>query len=136
MMNVDRLPAVYFRWMLRLACGLYILYYLANVIAGSMLDVKEGLQLDMPMIWSCTFIFFTSLIFLVGWKMIKKHAPDSETAFLNVASGFRMLLALATLGAYYAVYGVESIKPMVIVFMVAYFLQLGLHSLFFFKYLK
>lgn len=136
MMNVNRLPAVYFRWMIRLACGVYILYYLANVLAGAMLDIKDGLQLEMPMVWSCIFVFLTSLIFMVGWKMIKMHAPDSETAFLNAASGFRMLMALATLAVYYAVFGSEFMKPMIIVFMVVYFLQLGLHSLFFFKYLK
>lgn len=140
MMDVRTLSARYFRWMLRTACYSYIFYNIItiglNLIGKDILAYNLYKLIGIPMVISCLFIIVTALLFVLLWKLIAKHSPESITTFFNASSGLRMLLALAVITCYYFVYGQEKITPMALTFIAMYFLQLIVHTTFFTKYLK
>lgn len=140
MMDIKTLSGKYLRWMLRLACYSYIIYKVACVgmricgyddLAGTLNALLEA-----PMIISEIFVILTALLFVMLWRIIARKSPESLTVFYNASSGLRMLLALAVISVYYMICGSEMITPFALTFMVVYFLQLIVHSVFFTKYLK
>lgn len=140
MMDVAKLSGTYMRWMIRLGCFPYIIYWIACMAIKSFWNEDLAAQIketaDIPMAIACLFVIVTGFLFMLLWRMIAKNSPESLTTFYNASSGLRMLLALGVITTYYFVFGQEAITPMAIVFMVMYFLQLIVHSAFFTKYLK
>ena len=65
------------------------------------------------------------------WRKVAKKSPDSLTTFYTAVSGFRMLLALATMLVCYIIVGRDAIMPYILVLLVFYFAMLAHHSIFF-----
>ena len=59
------------------------------------------------------------------------ETADALTTFYTAVSGFRMLLALATMFVCYLIVGRNAVAPYIIVMMVYYFVLLAHHSIFF-----
>ena len=65
------------------------------------------------------------------WRRVAKKSPDSLTTFYTAVSGFRMLLALATMFVCYIIVGRDAVAPYIVVMLVYYFVLLAHHSIFF-----
>lgn len=117
-------------------CSRYIVVSLSLVILLTFLAFiaeKTGLftALMYPVAVSAVFSIVVESADALIWRKVAKSSPDSLTTFYSAVSGFRMLLALATmLGCYIAV-GREGIMPYVLVLLVFYFVMLAHHSIFF-----
>lgn len=76
-----------------------------------------------------------SLVFAVAdgllWRFAAKKDAEALTTFYTAVSGFRLLLALATMFVYYLSVGSDSMLVFFLVFMVFYFVHLAHHTLFF-----
>lgn len=76
-----------------------------------------------------------SLVFAVAdgllWRFAAKKGAEALTTFYTAVSGFRLLLALATMFVYYLSVGSDSMLVFFLVFMVFYFVHLAHHTLFF-----
>lgn len=93
-----------------------------------------GTMLLAPMTVSYAFYLITACIFSVVWKKVATSNPDMLTSVYMATSGFRMLLALATLTVVYFIVGREQMMPYAIVFMIFYLVAVGHHSYFFARY--
>lgn len=82
------------------------------------------------MIVCVAFSVFVELAYVMIWVKVRKSAPDMLTSFYTAASGFRMLLALATMGIYYVATD-DGMLTFLIIFAIYYFLMLA-HNTFFF----
>lgn len=65
------------------------------------------------------------------WGNVKKSGDEGLPTFYTAVSGFRMLLALATLVVCYLVVGSEAMTEYCMVFMTYYLVMIGHHSIFF-----
>lgn len=84
-----------------------------------------------PAIVSVGYSLFFAALVAFSWRTIVKRSPDSLTTFYTAVSGFRMLLALATMFVYYLIEGRAAMLPFFLVFMTFYFANLIHHSAFF-----
>lgn len=84
-----------------------------------------------PAIVGGSFTFTVAVVFAFLWKWMATKHQDSLTAFYTATSGFRMLLALATLFVCYLFVGRDAMASYVLVFMVFYLVQTGFHSIYF-----
>jgi hypothetical protein len=89
--------------------------------------------LFVPAMFSCGFSLAIVLAEGIIWRWVATKHPDSLPTFFTALSGFRMLLALATMFVYYLLAGREAMLPFFLVFMVFYVLLLIHHSIFFAK---
>ena len=89
--------------------------------------------LFVPAMFSCGFSLAIVLAEGIIWRLVATKHPDSLPTFFTALSGFRMLLALATMFVYYLLAGREAMLPFFLVFMVFYVLLLIHHSIFFAK---
>lgn len=87
-----------------------------------------------PMAIGYTFCLVTAGIFVAIWQRVARSNPEMLTTVYMATSGFRMLLALATLTVVYIVVGREQMLPYAVVFMVFYLVVVGHHSYFFARY--
>ncbi len=101
---------------------------IATVAAGRILSV-EGLK--GPLVVSAVFSLIIDGADGMIWKKVAKGSPESLTTFYTAVSGFRMLLALATLFGVYLAVGRDAMVEYCIVFMAFYFVLLIHHSVFF-----
>ena len=90
-------------------------------------------DLRVSVMFSCGFSLAIVLAEGNIWRMVATKHPDSLTTFFTALSGFRMLLALATMFGYYLIAGREAMLPFFLVFMAFYVLLLIHHSIFFAK---
>lgn len=100
----------------------------ATVALGRVLSV-EGLK--GPLIVSAVFSLIIDGADGMIWNKVAKGSPESLTTFYTAVSGFRMLLALATLFGVYLTVGRNAMVEYCIVFMAFYFVLLIHHSVFF-----
>lgn len=87
-----------------------------------------------PMAIGYGFYIVTAGIFCVIWKKVATSNPEMLTTVYMATSGFRMLLALATLTVVYIVVGREQMMPYAVVFMIFYLVAVGHHSYFFARF--
>lgn len=112
------------------------------IIANLLLLITYGVQyvtgitpsLLVPMAISYGFYLATAGIFFLVWKKVATCNPEMLTTVYMATSGFRMLLALATLTIVYIVVGREQMISYAIVFMIFYFIAVGHHSYFFARF--
>ena len=90
-------------------------------------------DLRVQVMFGCGFSLAIVLAEVNIWRLVATNHPDSLTTFFTALSGFRMLLALATMFVYYLIAGREAMLPFFLVFMVFYVLLLIHHSIFFAK---
>ena len=117
-------------------CGRYIAWsmvYIFILTIGSFIFEKLGLfsGLMYPMAVSAVFSIVVESADALVWRKVAKKSPDSLTTFYTAVSGFRMLLALATMLVCYIIVGRDAIMPYILVLLVFYFAMLAHHSIFF-----
>ena len=124
MADIDRLCSKYIVWSM-------IIVVLLTVAA--LLVEKTGLAsaLMYPVAVSAVFSIFVESADALVWRRVAKKSPDSLTTFYTAVSGFRMLLALATMFVCYIIVGRDAVAPYIVVMLVYYFVLLAHHSIFF-----
>ena len=117
-------------------CGRYIAWSMIIVVlltVAAFLVEKTGLAsaLMYPVAVSAVFSIVVESADALVWRKVAKKTPDSLTTFYTAVSGFRMLLALATMLVCYIIVGRDAIMPYILVLLVFYFAMLAHHSIFF-----
>lgn len=117
-------------------CGRYIVWsmvYIFILTIGCFIFEKLGLfsGLMYPVAVSAVFSIVVESADALVWRKVAKTSPDSLTTFYSAVSGFRMLLALATMFVCYLVVGRDAVAPYIVVLLVYYFVLLAHHSIFF-----
>ena len=117
-------------------CGRYIVWsmvYIFILTIGCFIFEKLGLfsGLMYPVAVSAVFSIVVESADALVWRKVAKTSPDSLTTFYTAVSGFRMLLALATMLVCYIIVGRDGIMPYILVLLVFYFAMLAHHSIFF-----
>ena len=117
-------------------CGRYIVWsmvYIFILTISSFIFEKLGLfsGLMYPVAVSAVFSIVVESADALVWRKVAKKSPDSLTTFYTAVSGFRMLLALATMLVCYIIVGRDAIMPYILVLLVFYFAMLAHHSIFF-----
>lgn len=90
-------------------------------------------DLLIPAMFGCGFSLAIVIAEGLIWRQVATKHPDSLTTFFTALSGFRLLLALATMFVYYLIAGRDAMLPFFLVFMAFYVLLLIHHSIFFAK---
>lgn len=96
------------------------------LLAGVMAWLFPGK--DSPIVVAGSFSLLTITVEGLVWARVATKAPDSLPTFFTAVSGFRMLLALITLGICCFIVGRDMMAPYVAVFMVFYAVQLIHHA--------
>ena len=124
MADIDRLCSKYIVWSM---------VYIVVLTAGCFLVEKFGLLsgLMCPVAVSAVFSIVVESADALVWRRVARKSPDSLTTFYTAVSGFRMLLALATMLVCYIIVGRDGIMPYILVLLVFYFAMLAHHSIFF-----
>lgn len=117
-------------------CGRYIAWSMIIVVlltVAAFLVEKTGLAsaLMYPVAVSAVFSIVVESADALVWRRVAKKSPDSLTTFYTAVSGFRMLLALATMFVCYIIVGRDAVAPYIVVMLVYYFVLLAHHSIFF-----
>ena len=117
-------------------CGRYIVWsmvYIFILTIGCFIFEKLGLFSGRmyPVAVSAVFSIVVELADALVWRKVAKKSPDSLTTFYTAVSGFRMLLALATMFVCYIIVGRDAVAPYIVVMLVYYFVLLAHHSIFF-----
>ena len=117
-------------------CGRYIAWSVCLIILLSFLGLFVGLflQIDGMTSYLAVAAGFSLVVEVADakvWRRVAKKSPDSLTTFYTAVSGFRMLLALATMLVCYIIVGRDGIMPYILVLLVFYFAMLAHHSIFF-----
>ena len=117
-------------------CGRYIVWsmvYIFILTIGCFIFEKLGLfsGLMYPVAVSAVFSIVVESADTLVWRKVAKTSPDSLTTFYTAVSGFRMLLALATMFVCYIIVGRDAVAPYIVVMLVFYFAMLAHHSIFF-----
>ena len=117
-------------------CGRYIVWsmiYIFILTIGCFIFEKLGLfsGLMYPVAVSAVFSIVVESADALVWRKVAKKSPDSLTTFYTAVSGFRMLLALATMFVCYIIVGRDAVAPYIVVMLVYYFVLLAYHSIFF-----
>lgn len=111
-----------------LANALMLIVYAVQYFAG------PYPSLIAPIAVSYCFYLVTACVFVIVWQKVATNNPEMLTSVYMATSGFRMLLALATLTTVYIVVGREQMVPYAVVFMIFYFVAVGHHSYFFARF--
>ena len=124
MTDIDRLCRKYIAWSM-----VYIIVLAIGAYLVEMFGLASGLM--SPVVVSTVFSIVVESADAFVWRRVAKKSPDSLTTFYTAVSGFRMLLALATMLVCYIIVGREAIMPYILVLLVFYFAMLAHHSIFF-----
>lgn len=84
-----------------------------------------------PIVVSAVFSVIIETADSVVWRKVANRNPEGLTSFYTAVSGFRMLLALATMLIYYIVVGSDGMLEFFLVFMSFYVVMLIHHATFF-----
>lgn len=84
-----------------------------------------------PIVVSAVFSVVIETVDSVVWRKVANRNPEGLTSFYTAVSGFRMLLALATMLIYYIVVGSDGMLEFFLVFMSFYVVMLIHHATFF-----
>ena len=124
MADIDRLCIKYIVWSMA---------YIVLLTTGCFLSEKFGLfsALMYPAAVGAVFSIVVESADALIWRRVATKSPDSLTTFYTAVSGFRMLLALATMLVCYIIVGRDGIMPYILVLLVFYFAMLAHHSIFF-----
>lgn len=128
MEEINKASKQYALQVLVVANVLMLIAYAVQYAAGL------GTSLLAPITVSDAFYLATACVFSVIWKKVAMANPEMLTTVYMATSGFRMLLALATLTVVFFIVGRENMMPYAIVFMIFYLVAVGHHSYFFARY--
>lgn len=123
-MDIDKTSRCYAQQQLCLTAALFLVALL--VARVWLLD-----SILVPAIVSAVFSLIVGFSLAVIWRRVAKRSPENLPTFFTAVSGFRMLLALATMLVYYLVSDREEMMVFFLVFLTFYFILLAHHSVFF-----
>ena len=114
----------------------YILQSLCLLTAVTLIPVLLSLltnvgNLTVPTIVALSFAVVVEAVDALVWGKVRQAGDDGLPTFYTAVSGFRMLLALATLVVCYFVVGRDAMMEYCLVFMGYYFTIMIHHSVFF-----
>lgn len=114
----------------------YILQSLCLLTVVTLIPVLLSLltnvgNLTVPTIVALLFAVVVESVDALVWGKVKRAGDDGLPTFYTAVSGFRMLLALATLVVCYFVVGRDAMMEYCLVFMGYYFVIMTHHSVFF-----
>lgn len=117
-------------------CRRYILQSLCLLTVVTLIPVLLSLltnvgNLTVPTIVALSFAVVVESLDALVWGKVKQAGDDGLPTFYTAVSGFRMLLALATLVVCYFVVGRDAMMEYCLVFMGYYFTIMIHHSVFF-----
>ncbi|MCI7580754.1 MAG: hypothetical protein MST01_11065 [Prevotella sp.] len=124
MADIDKLCGRYIVWSM-----IYIFILTIGCFIFEKLCLFSGLMY--PVAVSAVFSIVVEVADAKVWRRVAKKSPDSLTTFYTAVSGFRMLLALATMFVCYIIVGRDAVAPYIVVMLVYYFVLLAHHSIFF-----
>lgn len=101
--------------------------------AVSIIQKFTVINLFAPMVISSLFMWIAGIIIILVWKHYETKNPESLPMFFMAVSGFKMLAAIGTLFLCYLAIGGESIRWIVILFVIYYVIFLAHHAIFFAK---
>ncbi len=84
-----------------------------------------------PLVVSVVFTLVIEFADVIIWKFLAKNSVDTLPTFFSAVSGFRMLLAIATLIGCYISVGRDAMLEYCLVFLVFYLWVIVHHSVFF-----
>ena len=84
-----------------------------------------------PLVVSVVFTLVIEFADVIIWKFLAKNSVDTLPTFFSAVSGFRMLLAIATLIGCYIAVGRDAMLEYCLVFLVFYLWVIVHHSVFF-----
>lgn len=117
-------------------CGRYIAWSVCLIILLTLLGLLVGMffQIDGMTAYLAVGAGFSLVVEVADakvWQRVTKKSPEGLTTFYTAVSGFRMLLALATMFVCYIIVGRDAVAPYIVVMLVYYFVLLAHHSIFF-----
>lgn len=121
--QVDKLSMNYIRQQLMLTVAVCLIVLLV-------MQLRYMDYLLLPAIIGTAFTLVLSLVIGLVWRYVAKSAPDSLPTFFTAVSGFRLLLALAVMFAYYLI-DKSTMVAFFLVFMAFYVVSLAHHTIFF-----
>lgn len=111
--------------------GRSIVLCAALFAAGLMLQRPLGLDLLLPLTVATVFSLVADVAEAMAWKRVAPKPADTHITFFMAVSGFRFLLALAVMVAYYLAMGRAAMLSFIIVFLTFYAVMLAHHVAFF-----
>ena len=90
-----------------------------------------GLDLLAEMIVSSSFLLVTGVVIALIWRWVASNHKESLPTFFTAVSGFRLLLALGVMFAWYLADKNDTMLQFFMVFMAYYVVSLVHHSFFF-----
>lgn len=111
--------------------GRSIVLCAALFAAGLMLQRPIGTDLLLPLVVATVFSLVADVAEALAWKRVAPKPADTHITFFMAVSGFRFLLALAVMVAYYLAMGRAAMLPFIIVFLIFYAVMLAHHVAFF-----
>ena len=124
--DVKKLSKCYLRQGIILVAGMFF-------ISLIIMRVWNLYVISNPLIVSTIFSLLIVFAEAIIWKKIAEKNSQSLTNFYTAVSGFRMLLALATMLVYYIIVGREAMLTFFLVFIAFYFVLLVHHAIYFAK---
>ena len=127
MLNSTEIAKLARRFTLQSALAVVVLALAVTVV--SELAHVDGLAL--PLVVSAVFALVVELADIMIWSRVAEGEGKMLPTFFSAVSGFRMLLALATLVGCYIAVGRDAMMEYCVVFMVYYLWVIIHHSVFF-----
>jgi hypothetical protein len=116
-------------------CKKYILQtiFIFAVMNSIVIIVQKMLGLDLlaEMIVSSSFLLVTGVVIALIWRWVVSSHKESLPTFFTAVSGFRLLLALGVMFAWYLADKNDTMLQFFMVFMAYYVVSLVHHSFFF-----
>lgn len=116
-------------------CKKYILQtvFIFAVMNSIVIIVQKmwGLDLLAEMIVSSSFLLVTGVVIALIWRWVASNHKESLPTFFTSVSGFRLLLALGVMFAWYLADKNDTMLQFFMVFMAYYVVSLVHHSFFF-----
>ena len=100
------------------------------VISLVVILIKTFAHVD-TLVVSVVFTLVIEFADVIIWKFLAKNSVDTLPTFFSAVSGFRMLLAIATLIGCYIAVGRDAMLEYCLVFLVFYLWVIVHHSVFF-----
>lgn len=124
MSDINRVCRRYLAWSLYLIFQISLLAYMAELL-------EIVADIVVPMAVGAVFSLVVEVADVTVWRKVAQNSPSNLPTFYTAVSGFRMLLALATMFVYYLVVGRAGMLTFVILFLIYYFVLLAHHAIFF-----
>ena len=127
MLNSKEIARLSRRFTIQSALAVVVLALTVAIVS----ELSNVVGLSQPLVVSAVFALVVELADIIIWSRVAEGEGKMLPTFFSAVSGFRMLLALATLVGCYIVVGRDAMMEYCLVFMVFYLWVIIHHSVFF-----